>query len=140
VRELVRTGDMPSCLSEAQALVRAHPQFRFKPYPGRASGYIVDTVQTVLHAFFSHDDFAQCLIVAVNRGDDADTTGALTGMLAGARCGAILLPSRWLDRVDRGIVRRITHQTAALLAIQQVPRRYANSRWSETRHGPLLFR
>jgi ADP-ribosyl-[dinitrogen reductase] hydrolase len=35
----------------------AHPAFRFQPYPGRASGYVVDTVQTVLHCFCAHADF-----------------------------------------------------------------------------------
>ncbi|MBK6974254.1 MAG: ADP-ribosyl-[dinitrogen reductase] hydrolase [Sterolibacteriaceae bacterium] len=131
VRELVRTGNMPSCRSEAEALVCAHRQFRFNPYPGRASGFIVDTVQTVLHAFFSHDDFEHCLIATVNRGDDADTTGALAGMLAGARCGALQLPARWLDRLDRAVVRRITHQTAALLALAPAKMQRVCTRWTE---------
>ena len=93
------------------------PKFRYKPYPRRASAYVVDTVQTVLHAFHSHDTFEKSVVDAVNRGEDADTTGALVGMLAGARCGARALPSRWLQKVDRTIVRAITDQTSALLAL-----------------------
>ncbi len=134
VRHLVRSGDMTACGAEAESLVRTHPHFRFEPYPGRASGYIVDTVQTVLHGFFTHDDFEACLIATVNRGDDADTTGALAGMLAGARCGASGLPARWLGRLDRGIVRRITQQTAALRALGPGCVQHAHPRWTEHRH------
>jgi ADP-ribosyl-[dinitrogen reductase] hydrolase len=93
------------------------PKFTFRPYPGRASGYIVDTVQTVLHAFTSHENFETSVVTAVNRGEDADTTGALTGMLAGARCGASALPSRWLRTLNRDVVRSITDQTNSLLTL-----------------------
>ena len=53
VRSLVLGQPFSSCQAIAQALVDAHPVFRFEPYPGRASGYVVDTVQTVLHHFFT---------------------------------------------------------------------------------------
>jgi ADP-ribosyl-[dinitrogen reductase] hydrolase len=101
----------------AQELVRLHPAFRFDPYPGRASAYVVDTAQTVLHHYFAHDDFESCLVATVNRGGDADTTGALAGMLAGARCGAQALPARWVDALDPHVAARIRAQTVALLAL-----------------------
>ncbi|MDY0329808.1 MAG: ADP-ribosyl-[dinitrogen reductase] hydrolase [Thiomonas sp.] len=116
-RRLVKHGDTAACAAVAASLVRAHPEFRFDPYPGRASGYVVDTVQTVLHYFFNHARFEFAVTDAVNRGEDADTTGALVGMLAGARCGARALPRHWLDRVDRNVVRAIVAQTPALLAL-----------------------
>lgn len=93
------------------------PAFRFTPYPGRATAYVVDTVQTVLHFASAHDDFETALIATVNQGDDADTTGALVGMLAGARCGAARLPARWLHRLQPATVRAITDQTSGLLAL-----------------------
>jgi ADP-ribosyl-[dinitrogen reductase] hydrolase len=98
-------------------LVEEHPVFRFEPYPGRASGYVVDTVQTVLYHFFAESDFEACLIAAVNRGEDADTNGALLGMLAGASCGARALPERWLKTLDAGVQARIRDQTTSLLEI-----------------------
>ncbi len=107
---------------QAQALAAAHRAFRFQPYPGRASGYVVDTVQTVLHCVTTHDDFEAAVIAAVNRGDDADTTGALVGMLAGARCGASRLPRHWLNRLQRGVLLDITEQASALLALSMSPR------------------
>ncbi len=99
-----------------EALVRAAPAFRFDPYPGRATAYVVDTVQTVLHCFTQHTTFEEAVVAAVNQGDDADTTGAIVGLLAGARCGARALPRRWLAGLDREVRRVITDQTTALLA------------------------
>jgi len=99
------------------ALVESDPVFRFAPYPGRAGGYVVDTVQTVLHHFFLHADFEDCVVATVNRGDDADTNGALAGMLASARCGCRSLPRRWMRALDRGVARRIREQTGALLTL-----------------------
>lgn len=98
-------------------LVAAQPAFRFEPYPGRASGYVVDTVQTVLHAFTTQAGFEDRVVAAVNRGDDADTTGAIVGMLAGAQCGARALPRRWLARLAPGVVPRVTDQASALVAL-----------------------
>jgi ADP-ribosyl-[dinitrogen reductase] hydrolase len=102
---------------QIDAWVATQRAFRFRPYPCRASGYVVDTVQTVLHAFSEHADFEGAVVCAVNRGEDADTTGALVGMLAGARCGAHALPRRWLDRLDSATRHAITEQTGALLAL-----------------------
>ena len=116
-RELVIGANAAGCAAVAARLVAEHTAFRFDPYPGRASGYVVDTVQTVLHFFFIHARFEDAVTDTVNRGEDADTTGALVGMLAGARCGARALPRHWLDRVDRAVVRAIVAQTPALLAL-----------------------
>lgn len=97
--------------------VANNPSFGFTPYRGRATAYVVDTVQTVLHFLTQHEDFEAAMVATVNQGDDADTTGALLGMLAGARCGATRLPSRWLQRLRPDVVRAITDQTYGLLAL-----------------------
>ena len=68
----------------ADAVAEKHKGFRFEPYPGRCTAYVADTMQTVLHFYFATELFADCLIQTVNQGGDADTTGALAGMLAGA--------------------------------------------------------
>jgi ADP-ribosyl-[dinitrogen reductase] hydrolase len=65
------------------------------------SGWIVETMQAVLQALLATDNFESCLIDVVNRGGDADTTGAIAGMLAGALYGPEALPGRWLRAVDR---------------------------------------
>jgi ADP-ribosyl-[dinitrogen reductase] hydrolase len=97
--------------------VTDNPAFRFTPYRGYATAYVVDTVQTVLHFLTLHEDFEAALVATVNQGDDADTTGALVGMLAGARCGAAKLPQRWLRRLKPEIVQGITDQASGLLAL-----------------------
>jgi ADP-ribosyl-[dinitrogen reductase] hydrolase len=81
---LINNRDVDACKQEAERLISQYGEFAYSPYAGKASGYIVDTVQTVLHYFFNTDSFESCLIATVNQGDDADTTGALAGMLAGA--------------------------------------------------------
>ncbi|WP_028310382.1 ADP-ribosyl-[dinitrogen reductase] hydrolase [Derxia gummosa] len=123
-RRLVLGEGEAALRAEARDFVAQWPKFTHTPWPGRASGYVVDTVQTVLHHVLGMNDFEQCLIAVVNCGDDADTTGALAGMLAGARCGASALPARWLDRLDAKVVVRIREQVPALLAVaaKQRPR------------------
>ena len=111
-------GDNHAVLCERIARwVNEEPAFRHTPYRGRATAYVVDTVQTVLHFVSEHEDFEDALVATVNQGDDADTTGALAGMLAGARCGAARLPWRWLSRLQPATVRAITDQTSGLLAL-----------------------
>jgi len=92
----------------AEAAVREVPRFGFEPYRGLATGYVVDTVQTVLHHLFTTRTFEDCLVAVVNQGGDADTTGAIAGAVAGAYYGLEGLPVRWLRRLDRGLVAELT--------------------------------
>lgn len=115
VHTLLSGQGVRQCRKLANALVEAHPKFKFTPYPKRASGYIVDTMQTVLHHFFSTDSFESCVVETVNRGEDADTTAAIVGMLAGALYGVESIPKRWLDRLDPTVKAEIGHQIHGLL-------------------------
>lgn len=117
LRDVLAGANAAAQAQRIEAFVAAQPAFSFRPYPGRASGYVVDTVQTVLHCISTHTDFEAAVTAAVNLGDDADTTGALVGMLAGARCGARALPGRWLGRLSRTVVQDITDQASALVAL-----------------------
>lgn len=114
---LIVSADLRAAQAEADALVAAHPVFAHADYRGRATAYVVDTVRTVLSIFFASDGFEQTLIATVNRGDDADTTGALVGMLAGARYGVDAIPERWLRALDRETRVHIEAQVQALLTI-----------------------
>jgi ADP-ribosyl-[dinitrogen reductase] hydrolase len=124
LRTILAGAESPAIDGFIDGWVREWPKFAFHPYPGRASGYVVDTVQTVLHVFTGSDDFEKAMVTAVNLGDDADTNGAIVGMLAGARCGARALPSRWLRKLDREVVRAVTDQASSLLALalERAPR------------------
>lgn len=114
---LLQGGAGVDCRIVAEALVAQHGEFRFEPWPGRTSGYIVDTVQTVFDAFFRTESFEDCVVAAVNRGGDADTAGALAGQLAGACYGLDAIPPRWLRRLDPAVNVAIRRQTAGLLSL-----------------------
>jgi ADP-ribosyl-[dinitrogen reductase] hydrolase len=62
-----------------------------------AGGYVLATLQSSFWALASHDTLEETIIAAVNLGQDADTTGAVAGALAGARWGHAAIPTRWLD-------------------------------------------
>jgi len=119
LRLLLQGADQATCQAWTAQWVEANAVFRFTPYKERATAYVVDTVQTVLHFFTLHESFEAAMVATVNQGDDADTTGALLGMLAGARCGASHLPRRWLERLQPATVQAITEQTRGLLALSQ---------------------
>jgi ADP-ribosyl-[dinitrogen reductase] hydrolase len=116
-RILLEGDGRAACREAALELVQEHAEFRFDPWPGRSSGYIVDTVQTVFDAFFRTESFEECLIDVVNRGGDADTTGALAGQLAGALYGVQAIPNRWLKRLDPAVNLAIRAQSEGLLAL-----------------------
>lgn len=111
---LIAGARLAEVREHANALIAEHRSFRFEPYPRRATGYVVDTVQTVFHALFSTDSFESCVLRTVNLGGDADTTGAIAGMLAGAAYGVQSIPRRWLRRLDRNIHQEIIRQCATL--------------------------
>jgi len=116
-QRLIVGEGVKECRDEANRLIAQYRPFRFDPYPRRASGYIVDTVQTVLYHFFYTDTFEDCVVDTVNRGEDADTTGALAGMLAGARYGARAIPTRWREKLDPAMTQLIQRQVDGLLRL-----------------------
>ena len=61
------------------------------------SGYVVESLEAALWAFHESDSFKEGALLAVNLGDDADTTGAIYGQFAGAYYGASGIPTDWLN-------------------------------------------
>lgn len=91
----------------ANTLVSALPVFRFRTRRvENPSAYIVDTLRAVFQAIDVHDNFESALIEVVNRGGDADTTGAITGTIMGAMAGEEALPVRWLQALDAQVYRQ----------------------------------
>ncbi|HET9553354.1 MAG TPA: ADP-ribosyl-[dinitrogen reductase] hydrolase [Anaeromyxobacteraceae bacterium] len=122
VQRAVRGEPLPALREEADRLVALHPTFRFEPYRGLASGYVVDTLQTVFHHLFATGSFEDCLVATVNQGGDADTTGAIAGMLAGALYGQEGLPRRWLRRLDAGLKEELGRLADRLVALSPLAR------------------
>ncbi len=123
VQVLVEGGGVKEVRAESNRLIEQHREFYFRVYRGQSSAYVVDTVQTVLHYYFETDTFRDCLVETVNQGGDADTTGALAGMLAGATYGAGAIPKDWLDRLDRAVSTEIRAMVPALLDLAAVRRK-----------------
>jgi len=63
------------------------------------TGYVVRSMEAALWAFYSSNSFEEGVLMAVNLGDDADTTGAIYGQLAGAWYGIDGIPERWRNRI-----------------------------------------
>ncbi|MBS0261646.1 MAG: DUF3293 domain-containing protein, partial [Planctomycetes bacterium] len=98
-------------LRELEAIEPLHPSiaevaqgsFRIRQPPEIVgSGYVVKSLEAALWAFCTSADFAEAVLRSVNLGDDADTTGAVCGQLAGAYWGEAGIPADWL----KGLARR----------------------------------
>ncbi|MFN8468017.1 MAG: ADP-ribosylglycohydrolase family protein [Caldilineaceae bacterium] len=59
------------------------------------SGYVVDSLEAALWSFWRTDNFRDAILTAVNLGDDADTTAAVCGQVAGAFYGESGIPGNW---------------------------------------------
>jgi ADP-ribosyl-[dinitrogen reductase] hydrolase len=65
----------------------------------RGSGYVVESLEAALWCFYRTDSFEAAVLRAANLGDDADTTAAVCGQVAGAYYGMSGIPERWLERL-----------------------------------------
>jgi len=61
----------------------------------KGTGYVVKSLEAALWAFYHSQSFKEGCLLAVNLGDDADTTGAVYGQLAGAFYGEQGIPESW---------------------------------------------
>lgn len=100
----------------AQGLVLVEPLYDYSQRrQENPSGYIVETLRAVFQAFFANEDFEAAMVDVVNRGGDADTTGAILGMIAGAYFGLSAIPPSWRKHLDQHILRQCSEQAVALL-------------------------
>ncbi|MGW8318286.1 MAG: ADP-ribosylglycohydrolase family protein [Candidatus Promineifilaceae bacterium] len=71
----------------------------------KGSGYVVRSLEAALWAFYHTHTFRDGCLLAANLGDDADTTAAVYGQLAGAFYGVEAIPERWRARLaERSII------------------------------------
>jgi len=75
---------------------------RSEPPMIQGTGFVVRALEAALWAFHRGRTFEEGALLAVNLGDDADTTGAIYGQLAGAYYGASAIPGKWLRLLHRG--------------------------------------
>ena len=72
---------------------------RRNPPEIKGSGYVVRCLEAALWAFAGSDSFAEGCLLAVNLGDDADTTAAVYGQIAGAFYGESGIPAEWREKL-----------------------------------------
>ncbi|MDR1887847.1 MAG: ADP-ribosyl-[dinitrogen reductase] hydrolase [Zoogloeaceae bacterium] len=115
----LQSGTWNALKAEARALESRYPEYAWSTTRRQEnpSAYVAHTLQAVFQAFFATDSFESCLIDVVNRGGDADTTGAIAGVLAGAWYGRRGIPPRWINALDRSIVRRCVEQAERLTCL-----------------------
>ena len=101
---LLSTGYCPvdglwekSPLAEKIAAV-ADGSFKHRDPPDiKRTGYVVESLEAALWAFHRSRNFREGALLAVNLGDDADTTGAIYGQIAGAHYGVEAIPAKWRE-------------------------------------------
>ena len=66
----------------------------------RGTGYVVECLEAGLWCFLHTETFEKAILTAANLGDDADTTAAVCGQVAGAYYGVVGIPRHWLGTLS----------------------------------------
>lgn len=101
-------------VSEAERYSRIWELASFVELPETAiksSGYIVDTLEAALWCFLTSDSYKECVLKAVNLGNDTDTVAAVAGGLAGLYYGFENIPQEWVGLIPKKewIINLATH-------------------------------
>ncbi len=116
-REAVLTPAMPVPASQSVAAIHA------RSYAGKpeaqivGSGYSVASLEAALWCFLHTGTFRDAILRAANLGEDADTTAAICGQLAGAYYGVDAIPPAWLERL--AMREQIQAMAESLLALSE---------------------
>jgi ADP-ribosyl-[dinitrogen reductase] hydrolase len=98
-KEAILASTVPEPLSRRVAAIAA-AEFVGKPREAiRGSGYCVEALEAALWCFIHTGSFEEAVLAAANLGDDADTTAAICGQIAGAHYGIGSIPPKWLERL-----------------------------------------
>lgn len=91
-------------ITELAYLRRLFHLAEFKEEPEekiRTTGYVIHTIEAVFWCLLNTDSYRECLVNAVNLGDDTDTVGAIAGGLAALYYGYADIPEEWLSVIKR---------------------------------------
>jgi ADP-ribosyl-[dinitrogen reductase] hydrolase len=112
--EILLNNDLADITSPALKAI-GQGAYRDKPAAEiHGTGYVVDSLEAALWCFQTTETYAQAVLAATNLGDDADTTAAICGQVAGAYYGESGLPMPWLELVT--MRSQITHLADQLYA------------------------
>jgi len=66
-----------------------------------SSGYVLHSLEAALWCFLNSENYSEAVLKAVNLGEDTDTTGAITGGIAGIYYGFENIPEEWVAELVR---------------------------------------
>ncbi len=98
--ELVRQDVDPSEISKFDRLLKGNI-FELDESKISGSGYVVDTLEASIWCLLTTSSYSEAVLKAVNLGQDTDTTGAVTGGLAGLLYGIGGIPAEWKSQIVR---------------------------------------
>jgi ADP-ribosyl-[dinitrogen reductase] hydrolase len=99
-KEEVLFGHDPNRFQSAKVRAIAAGEYRSKKVEAiSGSGYVIHCLEASAWCLWHSNSFREAILLAVNLGDDADTTGAVCGQLAGAFYGERDIPPEWLSRL-----------------------------------------
>jgi ADP-ribosyl-[dinitrogen reductase] hydrolase len=105
-------GTLPERLASPAIQAIARGEYRGKAaHQINGSGYVVASLEAALWCFWTTETYEAAILAAANLGDDADTTAAICGQVAGAFYGEPGIPARWLEKL-------VMHQQIARFAEQ----------------------
>jgi len=95
-------GEIPSIITAASVQTIGRGDYRSKEASAiRGTGYVVDSLEAALWCFWTTESYEDAILTAANLGDDADTTAAICGQVAGAHYGKAGIPPSWLKRLTK---------------------------------------
>jgi ADP-ribosyl-[dinitrogen reductase] hydrolase len=99
-KEAILLGGSLGRLESPSIQAIARGEYRRKPVEQiHGTGYVVQCLEAALWCFDRSNSYGQAVLQAANLGEDADTTAAVCGQIAGAYYGADGIPADWLDRL-----------------------------------------
>ena len=93
-----------SNLTEMAYLGRLFHLFEFKDVPVeqiKTTGYVIDSIEAAVWCLLTTDSYKDCMLKAINLGDDTDTVAAIAGGLAGLYYGYEEIPKDWLAVIKK---------------------------------------
>ena len=115
-KEDVLRPDIKELAPKIDAIAKGSYKTR-NPPDIRGTGYAVDALEAALWAFHRSSSFREGALMAVNLGDDADTTGAIYGQIAGAHYGLDGIPHEWVEKLSmRELIESMADSLRAMAA------------------------
>lgn len=97
---LAKLGINPTEIANFHRLLKGNI-FKIDESDIQSSGYVLHTLEASIWSLMTTDNYKEAVLKAVNLGDDTDTTGAVTGGLAGLYYGFDNIPKKWLRQIAR---------------------------------------